>query len=33
MWLPEPPRNPEIWFRVLQVLTAILDLVRAWKSH
>jgi hypothetical protein len=32
MWLPELPRSPEFWVRVLQVLTAILDLVRTWKS-
>jgi hypothetical protein len=33
MWLPEPARNPEFWFRVLQVLKAIFEVWRSWKSH
>jgi hypothetical protein len=33
MWLPELPRNPDFWFRVLQVVKAIFDLWQVWKSH
>jgi hypothetical protein len=33
MLLPEVPRDPEFWVRVLQVLKAIFDLIRVWKSH
>jgi hypothetical protein len=32
MWMPDPMRKPEFWFRITQVLKAIYDLARLWKS-
>jgi len=32
MWVPDPMRSPDFWFRIVQVLKAIYDLARLWKS-